>query len=162
MAKDRKIGVAMDFSDGSKLALKWAMENFLEQGDTLFLVHVKSFEGHETRNHIWSKTGSPLIPYHEFHESAVIHGYGIQIDNEVTHILENINKSEVTVFGKVHWGDPREKICEAVANLKLDALVMGCRGLGSIQRVLLGSVTSYVVENATCPVTVIKNPSSFH
>ena len=31
-------------------------------------------------------------------------------------------------------GDPKETICEGVANLKADLLVMGCRAYGPIKR----------------------------
>jgi len=44
----------------------------------------------------------------------------------------------VTVVGKVYWGDAREKIVDSVGDLKLDALVMGSRGLGAIQRYCFG------------------------
>ncbi|KAI4381452.1 hypothetical protein MLD38_007522 [Melastoma candidum] len=53
-------------------------------------------------------------------------------------------------------GDPKEAICEAVLKYNVGLLIMGERGLGKIKRAILGSVSSYCLQYAKCPVLVVK------
>lgn len=58
MVKDRRIGVAMDFSKSSKNALQWAIDNLVDKGDTLHIIHINNNKHDDSRNVLWAKSGS--------------------------------------------------------------------------------------------------------
>lgn len=53
-------------------------------------------------------------------------------------------------------GLPAEKIIETAKKMKVDLIVVGSHGRHGAKKFLLGSVSSKVVEYATCPVLVVK------
>jgi nucleotide-binding universal stress UspA family protein len=57
----------------------------------------------------------------------------------------------------VREGTPFEEIVAAAAEIGADLIVMGHVGQRSSSRILLGSVTSHVLDFAHCPVLVVKH-----
>lgn len=56
---ERWVGLAVDFSEGSRAALQWAADNLLRSGDNLLLLHVlkdPDYEQGETL--LWEASGS--------------------------------------------------------------------------------------------------------
>jgi len=58
------------------------------------------------------------------------------------------------ILGKA--GSVGEMICQAVDKKQIDFLFVGRRGMGWGQRLLAGSVSRYLMENANCNVVVVK------
>jgi nucleotide-binding universal stress UspA family protein len=61
-----------------------------------------------------------------------------------------------SVETSVERGSPGPVLCERAEALGADVVVVGSRGRGAIRRALLGSVSTYVVNNAPCPVLVVR------
>lgn len=51
---------------------------------------------------------------------------------------------------------PGEMICHTAKEKAVDFIVVGRRGMGTLKRLLLGSVSRYVLEHAHCDVIVVK------
>ncbi len=52
-------------------------------------------------------------------------------------------------------GDPARMLVEYVDKVDADLLIVGKRGAGLIERMVLGSVANRVVQDAPCPVVVV-------
>jgi nucleotide-binding universal stress UspA family protein len=53
-------------------------------------------------------------------------------------------------------GDPREVILDEAERCCADAIFVGARGTGRIERLILGSVSSHIVTHAHCTVEVVR------
>jgi len=74
---------------------------------------------------------------------------------EVEEVLDQVTDDSrpTSVAVQAVLGVPAEELLEAATDA--DMIVVGSRGAGGFKRLLLGSVSSYVVHHGHCPVVVI-------
>ncbi|GAU40498.1 hypothetical protein TSUD_189790 [Trifolium subterraneum] len=82
------------------------------------------------------------------------------MDSRGTHLLEyfvnRCNEIGVPCAAWIKEGDPKEVILNEVKRIRPDLLVVGSRGLGPFQKVLVGTVSEFCWKHAECPVMTIK------
>ena len=74
------------------------------------------------------------------------------IDQSVRKLI----KTGFTAEPVYQLGNPAEEIMKAASTQHADLIVMGAQGLGAIDRFLIGSVSTRVVQHATCAVLVVR------
>jgi len=69
---------------------------------------------------------------------------------------EKVNSEMIEVETELAAGTAVETIVEKSKEGKFDMIVMGARGLGTMKKLLIGSVSEGVIKNAPCPVLIVK------
>lgn len=145
--------VAVDFSDDSHTAIKWAIDYADGLGASLTIVHV-----------VHDPAGAPgyyhrdkedlLLPLEEIAEERFDEFLG-----DVRHERPNSkalgNASRILVRGL-----PANRILAVAEEIEAAHIVVGCQGRTGLPHLLVGSVAQRVVQLSPTPVTVVKSKSS--
>lgn len=67
-----------------------------------------------------------------------------------------LDEAKIAYKAHITVGTPGECIAEIAKRHKVDKIIMGTRGLGSLGGLLLGSVATDVIKRADVPVTLVK------
>ena len=145
-----KILVATDGSDHARKAIDYACDLGLKYGATVYLLHVIH------------KSGIPkrlleLIEEHrraEAQENALLREIGERIINAAKSEAEKKGLKNFQSF--LIEGDPAETIIKFAQEKNVDMIVLGSRGLGTLEGVFLGSVSHKVCNLAHCTCMTIK------
>ncbi|KAH0839327.1 hypothetical protein HID58_092335 [Brassica napus] len=133
----RRIGVAVDFSECSKKALNWAIDNVVRDGDYLILITVApNMNYEEGEMQLWETVGS-LDRLCNMLMKPVLAPALIP--------LSEVSEASITVVMKIFGEILVRRYVEAVEHIPLSSLVID-----------KGSVSNHVVNNVACPVTVVK------
>jgi nucleotide-binding universal stress UspA family protein len=70
--------------------------------------------------------------------------------------VQKLIKAGFTAEPVYQLGNPAEEIMKVAVKHRADLIVMGAKGLGAIDRFLIGSVSTRVVQHANCAVLVVR------
>jgi nucleotide-binding universal stress UspA family protein len=69
---------------------------------------------------------------------------------------DNCQSAQMDGRTRLETGQPRDVICYVAKEESPDLVIIGSRGLGSVERLMLGSVSDYVVHHCASPVLVVR------
>jgi nucleotide-binding universal stress UspA family protein len=143
-----KVLLAIDGSQEAGLAAQAATELSKETGSEVHLTYVEPAPAELIGHHYYSR---------EIRESILE-----QAQSEAQKFLEERAeqlRSEGAKVADTHLrvGEPDKEIVRLSEEIGVTLIVMGSRGLGSVRRSLMGSVSDSVVRHAHCPVLVMRH-----
>ncbi|HZK05423.1 MAG TPA: universal stress protein [Actinomycetaceae bacterium] len=137
-----RIVVGVDGSEGSKQALRWAIEEATLREAILEVVHaydsLPNVELMGTPVNAGKRLDAPRARAEELLEELT---KGIEDVEVETHALPSMS--------------PAQTLVDHSKGAVL--LVLSARGLGPFRSLWVGSVTQHAARNATCPVVIVRN-----
>ncbi|MDU5336139.1 universal stress protein [Enterococcus sp.] len=132
---------AVDGSPQAHQALMEAVEAARRNNARLYIAQVVNSSG------LLMNSATPVAQIIEEEKKAALK----LLEEEVAGI-DYYNKQMVTCVGS-----PKKALCFDLPEVyKIDLIYMGATGKGRLERMLVGSTTDYVVNNAPCDVMVVK------
>jgi len=136
-----KILVAVDASPAAMRAVECARKLAKLTGASVILVHAYP----KTPDYL----GEPNL-------SAMIERHIEKANDLLEPLAASLEEDGVKTIVEILQGPPADAILNVAATRKVDLIVMGARGLGSLGSLLLGSVSQKVMAHAECPVMVVR------
>lgn len=152
----KKILIPTDFSKTSMAALETGIELAKRAGAAVTLLHV--VEQVVADSYTVSGEGHPDSQEEKMFTNEMIRKSRAQLEN----IVMDSRYSSVTLNGELRLGNPFHGIRAIITEHQPDLVVMGTRGNGNLERMIIGTNTERVVRNMDCPVlTVHTAPDHF-
>ncbi|CAN6560844.1 unnamed protein product [Malus baccata var. baccata] len=168
----RKLGVAVDLSEESAHAVRWAVDHYIRPGDAVILLHVSptsvlfGADWGSVDLSINTNDDADFVDNHALHDSVkqkkLENDFDALTASKVADLAKPLKEAQIPY--KIHIvkdHDMKERLCLEVERLGLSAVIMGSRGVGATKRGTdgrLGSVSDYCVHHCVCPVVVVRFP----
>lgn len=139
--------VPLDFSDYSTQALNYAMELAHKLQARLTLLHViqsLSMGGDDM---------GVTLPY------SYLQDLDAELNRRLESYLERVMAAGLNGDKVIVHGSPYQEIVEIAKARQVDLIIMGTHGRTGLRHMLMGSVAEKVVQLASCPVLVTRQPA---
>jgi nucleotide-binding universal stress UspA family protein len=80
----------------------------------------------------------------------------LRLDGVLSKLVAELGPRVADIGHRAIFGHPAEEIVAAAGEAGVDLVVVGARGLGTVKRLALGSVSERVLHQAPCSVLVVK------
>ncbi len=139
----KTILVAVDGSEYSNKAVKYACAIGTPSGAEIVLLYVVSMLVSATPYHD-TVSDQPFLALQKVGEDILSRAkeLAISIGCNVTDLITH--------------GDPATRIIDVAEERHVDLIIMGSRGVSGIKRLFVGSVSDKVVNQALCPVMLVR------
>jgi nucleotide-binding universal stress UspA family protein len=161
-----KILIAVDRSDFSKTVFQEGLILAKNLGTSLMLLHVL-FPQEESESSLLSPIWTlGSWGYYSEAEAKIIEEYHKQWQDyrqESLNFLRSLAEEAMAQGIQTEWtqnaGNPGATICEVARSWGANLIVVGRRGHSSLNELLLGSISNYVLHRAPCSVLVVHYPA---
>ncbi|XP_062579751.1 universal stress protein YxiE-like [Saccostrea cucullata] len=147
---NRKVLIAMDGSEYSEEALKWFASKVYKNEDDVIVLHVTDHKESLSYSSPWLPM-DPMI-------------FQMKVKEEEDKAKETIKKVDALIKDvgiKAHviraHGNPGEQITKKAEELGVSMVIIGSRGLGTIRRTIMGSVSDFVLHHSHIPVVIFRH-----
>ncbi|MDU4202567.1 MAG: universal stress protein [Negativicoccus succinicivorans] len=137
-----------DGSENGVRALQHAIELVKLSGGTLLICHVA--------NVVSVISGFDQIPSGSGYVSEQMAEDLEEKGKEILEKLVRMVPADIPVKTIFEVGSPGPTLSAIAEKYNVDLIVMGSRGLGPLKGIFMGSVSSYIVSHAKCPVLIVK------
>ncbi|KYQ91425.1 hypothetical protein DLAC_11717 [Tieghemostelium lacteum] len=140
--------LTVDGSENSKRALLFYVAHLMKDNDKLTMLHIE----HHVKTSILDPLGDNLDKITNIQEKEESN----QLKNYFTKECEKLIKKNIVWEFKIVRGDDTGKtILNFIEIVPIDCIIAGSRGLNKLQRLVLGSVSNFLLHNSNKPVIVV-------
>ncbi|MFV8382210.1 universal stress protein [Corynebacterium hindlerae] len=143
MSRENIVVVAVDGSDASKVAVRWAANTAMKRDIPLQLA-----SSYAMPQFLYAEG---MVPPQEIYDDLQAETM-VKID-EARAIASEV-APDIKIGHTVAEGSPIDMLLEMSKSCTM--IVMGSRGLGGLSGMVMGSVSAAVVSHAECPVVVVR------